>query len=299
MYDSKRFFVMTASFLVLACAHGKSEPEANATPPAPEQSSPVAEPVAESPSAVAAPAPVPVPVVPKKPAAPADEVWKVKNGKVGGKWPKALQIGKFKNKKLPGFTTDTCYNFGEFSVVETQSTGEMGSAEIVIRYAEEGKKNICAPEFKGRYSNLKIVEGHFAGVVGEYVLVDGDDKIEGTADFQLFTISTGKEAFRGKRNPEEDLVVSRKEGVTSVQYFAKVKVSCELAHDGEPCWKKVLAQNEIKRPTPMPDCKGAFEKAKISNFEMALVTVKAQVANVANAKMEYLGGKATCVPAPP
>jgi len=288
--NSKRFFAVCISFLAIHCAQSKTEPEANAAPP----------PVTPAPPAVEVPAPAPEPAkaVEAAPAPPAEEVWRVKKGKLG--WmPKPIQIGRFKNKKLPGYTTDVCFNYKDFSVVETTSTGEMGSAEIVIRYPSDQHKNICAPEFKGKYANLKIMEGHFAGVAGDYVVVDGDDKSEGIIEFQLFQVADGKEAFRARRNQDEELSITRKDGKSSVIFYGKLKVTCELALDGEPCWKKVLEQNGVTKPLTMPDCKKAFAAAKMELHELALVTARAQIADLSKPKVEFTGGKAVCAAAPP
>lgn len=294
MRDTKRFLFLMFSLIIVQCAHSRSEPDANTVPVAPPAPPKMEEaaPTPPVPPAASAPARPPAPPVLK------DEIWRVKHGKIAG-LPKPSQIGRFKNKKLPGYTTDMCFHFKTFAVVETTSTGEIGSAEIVVRYPTEGQKDLCSPEFKGKYANLKIVEGHLAGVAGDYIVVDGDDKSEGLPEFQLFQVSDGKEVFRARRNGDEELVVVRKDGKTSLTFFAKLKVTCELAADGEVCWKKVLAQNEIKNAVVMPDCKTAFAAAKMELHELALVTTRARVSDLAAPKVEFLGGKATCMPAPP
>lgn len=283
--NSKRIFAASLGFLFVSCAQTavKSESPAPNAPP-PSVSAPAPAPAAEAPAKVVAVA---------QPAPPAEEVWKVVKGKIGGSWPKALLISKFKNKKLPGYTSDICYNFGTFAVVETKSTGEMGSAEIVLRH-----EPTCAQEYKGKYSNLRIIEGHFAGVAGDYVVVDGDDRTEGVVDFQLFSLATGQEVYKGKRNPGEELTLSRKDGVTSAVFYTKLKALCELANEGEACWKKVLAQNDAPKFLPMPDCKKAFEKEKVALHEPALVTSRARIKNVKSPSVELISGKTTCVPEP-
>ncbi len=287
MNDSKRIISILILSATISCATGKTEPiEAPVPVPAALPTEPPPEVKVEA---------APVPTVPAAPTEPAEQVWKVKKGKIAGQ-PKPLLIGKFKNKKLPGFTSDICYNYKTFSLVETTSTGEMGSAELLIRY-DDGK-GLCKPEYKGKYANLNIIEGHLAGVAGDYIVIDGDDPTEALRQFQIFSLETGKEVFKAYHHPDEDIVLIKKNGVTSVTFHAQVKVKCELASDGEACWKKVIEQNDMKKGSPMPDCKAAFEKTKTSLFEMALVTAKAHIANLASPKMTYLGGKSTCVPAP-
>jgi hypothetical protein len=290
--NSKKYFSAMMYFLFVACAQSGVKPEpppANAPPPPAVKAE--AAPEVETPAAKPAAAKV-VKDLPPKP--PAEEVWKIGNGKVVGKWPKDLLIGKFKNKKLPGYTSDVCYNYGTFAVVETRSTGEAWAAEVVVRH-----EPTCAKDYKGKYSNLRIIEGHFAGVAGDYIVVDGDDKTEGVVDFQLFEIATGKEVYRGKRNPAEEFHLARKDGVTGVVYFTKVKAICELAAaDGPACWKKIIEQNSLPKFLPMPDCKGAFEKAKVALHEPALVTARARVKDVKNPTVEFISGKATCTPEP-
>ena len=286
MNDSKRIIVLLILSATVSCASGKTEP-IEVPPPVPAVLP--AEPPPEAKVEAL------VPAAPAPAGEPAEQVWKVKKGKMAGQ-PKPLLIGKFKNKKLPGFTSDICYNYKTFSLVETMSTGEMGSAELLIRY--DGSKGLCKPEYKGKYANLNIIEGHLAGVAGDYVVIDGDDPSEPLRQFQIFSLETGKEVYKAYHHPDEDIVLTKKGGVTSVTFHAQVKVKCELASDGEACWKKVIEQNGMKKGSPMPDCKTAFEKTKTSLFEMALVTAKAQIANLASPKVEYVGGKSTCVPAP-
>lgn len=288
---------MICGICLVSCAEPATKSEAAANAPAPkveqaaspsEPEAPVA-PAIESPKEPAAKAEAAAPTA----TAPANEVWKVVKGKIAGEWPKALLIGKFKNKKLPGFTSDICYKFKDFSLVETKSTGEMGSAELVMRH-----EPTCAKDFQGKYTNLKIIEGHFAGIAGDYVVVDGDDKTEGVIEFQLFDLKNGKEAYKGRRNPDEEFHITRQNGVTSVIFFAKIKVLCELAADGEACWKKVLEQNDVPKSVAMPDCKKPFEKAKVGLTEPALVTVRAKIANLKSPAVKFIGGKSTCVPEP-
>jgi hypothetical protein len=118
------------------------------------------------------------------------------------------------------------------------------------------------------------------------------------ADFQLFASADGKEAFKGKRNPAEEFNITRENGLYGVTFFTKIKVMCELAADGQACWKKVLEQNGAPKGLPMPDCKAAFEKAKVALTEPALVTVRARVKNIKSPKVEFIPGRATCVPEP-
>ncbi len=214
---------------------------------------------------------------------------------MGGQ-PAPKLIGQFKNQKTPGVTTEKCWNYGRFAVVEMKSTDEIGSAELTLRLPSPEGNSLCAKEYEGLKKDLRLIEGHFAGVAGDYILVDGEDASEGVLEFQIFNLS-GKEVFRSQRHPDQDMVVQLKDGKVSLTYFAKVQVRCELAADGEECWKKVTESQRLPK-TPMPDCKSVFEKSKTPLTEDALVTVKAHVASVSEPKVKFLGGQATCAPAP-
>ncbi|HMN67296.1 MAG TPA: hypothetical protein PKC28_02035, partial [Bdellovibrionales bacterium] len=85
---------------------------------------------------------------------------------------KALLILKVQNKKSPGSTSIVCYNYGDFAIVETKSTSEVGSAELFVRHADPDHKHLCQEGFKGKNLNLKIREGGISGVAGDYVIVD-------------------------------------------------------------------------------------------------------------------------------
>lgn len=259
---------------------------------------PVQTPKAEGSASISAPPKVAV----QPPAEPApvikrEAVFKLKKGKMFGGQPAPQLLEKFKNEKTPGFTTETCWNYGKFAVVEMKSTDEIGSAELTLRLLPaDSKGSLCAKDFEGPRKDLRLIEGHFAGVAGEYVFVDGEDDSEGVLDFQIFNLN-GKEVFRSRRHPLEDFTVSEKDGRVSITFFAKVEVRCELAAEGEECWQKVISKNRLPK-TPLPDCKSSFEKNKTPLTEDALVTVRAHIANVAEPKLKFLGGSATCAPAP-
>ncbi len=237
----------------------------------------------------AAPSAASVPVV-------AEKVFKLRRGKMLGGQPAAKLLGQFKNEKTPGVTTEKCWNYGKFAVVEMKSTDEIGSAELTLRLPGSAPKALCAKEYEGPKKDLRLIEGHFAGVMGDFILVDGEDATEGVLEFQVFNLD-GKEVLRSHRQPDQDLVATVNGGTAALTYFAKIQVRCELAADGEECWKKVVAANRLPK-TSMPDCKTVFEKSKTPLTEPALVTVKAHVANVSNPKVKFLGGQATCTPAP-
>ncbi|MGZ3723461.1 MAG: hypothetical protein ACXVA9_11050, partial [Bdellovibrionales bacterium] len=159
-------------------------------------------------------------------------------------------------------------------------------------------ENLCAAEFKGKSENLNIIEGNFAGVAGDYILIEGADVSEGPPQFQIFSLATAKEVLKSNHHPDEEFTFSKRGHKTSLIFFAKIPVKCELAGEGAACWKKVLALSPPSQPTPMPNCTAAFAKAKVSPEESALVTIRAQVADLNAPKIQILGGKATCVPAP-
>ncbi len=257
---------------------------ASAAPAAPEEK-------AEPESKPSAPAAATAAIAPFE-----QSVWKLKKDKLLSGQPAPKLLSQMKNQKTPGVTTEKCWNYQKFAVVEMKSTDEIGAAEVGLRTATEEHKNLCAKEFKGPTKDLKIIEGHFVGVIGDYVLLDGDDSSEGTLEFQVFDLS-GKQIFKGNRHPSEDFTIIAKGGKTSLTFFTKIQVRCELAEEGEECWKKTLAANKVPA-TPMPDCKGAFAKSKTVLTESALVTVKAHIADLANPRVKFLGGQATCAPAP-
>lgn len=265
---------------------------ANACASAPEPAPPVVAAAVSTiaePSPAPAPAPVAVAVAENKTPAPFEQsVWKLKKGKMLGGQPAPKVLSTFKNQKTPGTTTEKCYHYQKFSVVEMKSTDEIGSAEVTVRTPTEEAKNLCAKEFKGVRKELKIIEGHFAGVIGDFILLDGEDATEGTLEFQIFDLS-GKQMFKSFRHPEEEFTIIAKEGKVSITFFAKVKVSCDLVADGDSCWKKIVDENKLPK-TPKPDCKSVKEDA--------LVTVKAHISDLSNPKIKFLGGKATCAPAP-
>ncbi len=134
---------MPATYLILivltsliGCAHSQ--------PPAVSKS--VTEPVLDAspttaavkteapPKASVEPAPPTPPVsavtLPAKaipPALPREQHWTLKNGKLTG--PGNLTSGKFLSKfvnpKTSAVTIDTCWNYGDFAVIESKTKGEM------------------------------------------------------------------------------------------------------------------------------------------------------------------------------
>ncbi len=314
MLKIQMYFALTVSFFTLvSCASPPApRPEGTAasepvvskeTPAAPvEKVVPVAAAKHVSTPQAASPpvASQPVKATPPAKSAFADGVWTLKKGKLQGavKQPTAKIIAQTKLKKTPGLMTETCWNFTDFAIVESKSSAEVGAAEIYIRYPTPGRANLCAGDFQGRNVSLRINEGYFAGAAGELVVVDGADMADGLPEFQLFSIETGKEIFKSMHGIDEEFEITRKGGKSSLIFFAKVSVKCELALEPKECWPKVLKLNGIIKATPAPDCKAAFAKAKTPDTELALVTTRARVANVNSPKVEFLGGRATCAPAP-
>jgi hypothetical protein len=233
------------------------------------------------------------------PPKPVTQIWKLKKGKLDGPFAfgHPTVLSKSKNKKGNGTTTETCYRYATFAVVELKSSDEIGSAEIAVRYDPPKGFALCAIDFKGKTNYLKITEGYFAGVAGGFILVDGADSSEGQTEFQLFQVDSGLEVMKSFRHPSEEFTIIKNGDNLSVEYLAKMKVNCELAKDGEKCWKEVLKENKVVGKTPMPDCMGAFDQAKTAHTEPALVFTRARVAKPGSPP-RFLGGKATCQPAP-
>jgi hypothetical protein len=230
---------------------------------------------------------------------PVIQIWKLNKGKLVGPFAfgHPTVLSKSKNKKGNGTTTETCYRYATFAVVELKSSDEIGSAEIAIRHDPPKGFALCAVDFKGKTNYLKITEGYFAGVAGDFVFIDGADSSEGQTEFQMFQVDSGDEVMKSVRHPSEEFTIIKNGDNLSVEYFAKMKVNCELAKVGEPCWKEVLKDNKVVGKTPMPDCVGAFDKTQTPLTEPALVFTRARVAKPGSPP-RFLGGKSTCQPAP-
>ncbi len=295
--------------LAAACASSDRNPETPASPE-PAAAAPTASKSAPPPQIKSEPAPI-TEVAPSKGAAPPvakpappaevkEEMWVLKNGKLKGPgaWVPSKKISTVKNPKGNGTTSEICYNYGKFALVEVQSTDEKGSLDIFVRFPDEKVKNLCAADFSGKYHGLSVLEGAFAGVAGDYVLVDGIDASEGIVEFQIFSIETGKEAFRGSHHPTEEFAITRRGERSSLIFFPKIKSVCEMGTDPAACWKKTLEANGLKKAFPAPDCVAAFKKANVPLEESALITTRARVANLKEPKVELLGTRATCAPAP-
>lgn len=237
---------------------------------------------------------------PAKPPVEKEVTWTLKKGKLSGPgaWVAGKKISTIKNPKTPGSTSEICHHYGKFAVVEVQSTDEKGALDLFVRYPSDKDKNLCNPDFNGKYVGLSVLEGYFAGVAGDYAVVDGFDDSEGLLDFQIFSLETGKEVFRSSHHPTEEFALTKRGDKSSLIFFSKIKVSCELGKDekGE-CWKKILKENGLKK-IAAPDCKVTFAKANQPLEEQALVTVRSRVANLAQPKIELLGTRAICSPAP-
>lgn len=223
------------------------------------------------------------------PVKPVTQMWHLQKGKLTGPgaFGHASQISKVKNKKTPGFTIETCYRYATFAIVEMRSTDEIGAAEVTLRQEPPKGFALCQPEFKGKTTNLKIIEGYFAGVAGGYIMIDGADSSEGQTEFQLIDVNTGLEVMKSVHHPKEDFAIIKVGDATTLEFYAKLAVKCELAAQGEACWKKVLSENKVVGKTPKPDCPS----------DPALVFTRARV-NKPGSPIKFLGGKSTCQAAP-
>ncbi len=286
---SSRIILLGLIYMTSACA---GSPPVIEAPPQPPPQSIV---VSESKVSPKVPPPAPAVITPS-----GIQVWRMKKGKLEGasQRPLAKLISKTKNKKGAGFTIDSCFDYGNFAIFESKSSDEMGSAEIYVRHKTPGAGPLCVEEYKGRQVNLRIREGSFAGVAGEYAVIEGADGSEGMLEAQIFNLESGNEIYRALHHPSEEFALTKKDGLTSLVYFAKVSVKCELVSEGKTCWDKVLTLNKLPRSTRMPDCKTPFEKTGTPVNELALVTAKARINNLEKPKLEFVGGRATCVPEP-
>ena len=287
-----RTLFVVSIFINAACA-GKT-PIADIAPPPPAQT-----------PAVTPPPATPVPVENARPSEPTKDVaptptppqpksWTLKKGKLSGGQPSGKIVSSVKNEKTSGKTIETCWNYGSFSIFELKSTDEVGAAELAVRTPAKPGEKLCEQDFKGKTLNLRIIEGFFAGVAGNMIVVDGADSSEGMLDFQLLSLETGKEIFKSAHHPAEDVRITP----TSVEYYAKVKVACELPTEGAACWNRVIEDNKFQKKTRMPDCKATFAKKGKALTEPALVTVPAKVASLSAPKVVLVGGRATCDPEP-
>jgi hypothetical protein len=309
----KTSLIVFSVFFLAACAQ-TSKPDAassgNANSSVPsvksESKPPEAKPAEikteiKTPEAVAA---IPVVTEPAKtepkPAAIKEITWTLKKSKLHGPGGTvaAKKISTIKNPKGSGSTSEYCHHYGKFAVVEVRSTDEKGVLDLFVRTPSEKDRNLCNPDYNGKYVGLSVLEGDFAGVAGDYAIVDGFDASEGLVDFQIFNLETGKEAYRSAHHPTEEFALTKHGEKSSLVYFAKVKVNCDLIKEGETCWKRVLKDNGIKKHFAAPDCKQALTKAGVALEEPVLVTVRARVADLSAPKLELLGVRATCAPAP-
>jgi hypothetical protein len=227
--------------------------------------------------------------------------WKLKKAQVSGPGqvsPKG--IGDFKDPKSGAVTHTRCWNYKTFAVTESRTKGEVGAAEVNIRHASgKAKENLCAPDFDGKTDSLDIIEGYYAGLGSDYVIIEGADVGEGLPQFQIFSAVTGKQVLKGIHDSNEEFIVSQRGHRTSLLFYAQVPVKCELLAEGQECWKKVLAQLPSVKPVPMPDCAASFKAAKASPEDTPQVAMRAEVSDLANAKVTVVGGgKATCRPGP-
>lgn len=309
--------------LTTACGAPPKDPQPETASPA---VAPASEPAPPAPPEVPAPPPItkspytPPPVAKAKTAPPStalagtamplqrkgpppapEGTWVLKHGKLTGGSGTAVApklLSQIKNPKGSGSTRENCWNFDSYAVVEMKSTDELGSAEITLRYPGEKKEKLCAKDFDGRQVSLKIREVYFAGVAGDYVVADGADLSEGATEFQIFSVATGGEVYRGLRHPAEGFSVTKSGHRTSLEFHAPLKVKCELGVEGEPCWKRILKDNGVRKPMKLPDCKAGYAKSKTPLEEPALVCAPARVANIERPKLEWLGGTARCEAAP-
>ncbi|MGE3760198.1 MAG: hypothetical protein AB7H97_20705 [Pseudobdellovibrionaceae bacterium] len=236
--------------------------------------------------------------VKKESEALSEQTWQMRKGKLigPGKAVSAKVIGKVENKKGGGQTIDYCSDFGEFSIFESKSTNEVGSAEIIIR--RKGQDPLCKDDFKGPSINLKIGEGHFAGIAGGILVTEGANVGEGVVESQLFSLEDGREIYRVVHDPNEEYTIKKSGKAVSATFFAKVAVKCELPSEGLECWKRVLEDNKIPKTVKMPNCMAAFKREGKNIGEPAQVTVRARVGNIFKPKLEYINGSATCAPEP-
>jgi hypothetical protein len=293
--------LLSVAFLFGTACASQPQPQQQEHSQPQEQSQPAHAPRTVAPAEVEKPKPAEKPAVEARkiePEMPKEQTWHMKKGKLigPGKSPSPKVIGKVENKKGGGFTIDYCSDFGDFSIFESKSTKEVGSAEIIIR--RKGHDPLCKDDFKGPYTNLKIREGSFAGLADGIIVTEGADVGEGVVESQLFSLEDGREIYRVVHNPDEEYTIKKNGKKVSAVFYAKATVKCELPTEGGECWKHVLEDNKIPKSVKMPDCAAAFKKAGKDIKEPAQVTARARVADISIPKIEFISGSATCAPEP-
>lgn len=292
MNTLKNLFPLSLACLLLACA-GQPIPSGpiDAAPAMPTEPLKHAQDIASEVSTVPTPPkpqPQSQPSPQLTPAKSTEQSWTMKSGKLrGADQPSAKLISKIKDAKTGQTITSMCFKFADFAIEEVRATGEIGAAEVNLRRANTPGQSLCAADFKGSVKNLPAIEGFFAGATPDFVIVEGADPAETIPDFQLISLKTMKQTFKGRHEPGQDFTITKRGPKTSLIYHAPMTVKCELAVEGIECWKQVLKLNGVRGGSPLPDCKQA---------ESVLVTMRAQINDIESPKIEFLGGPAICRP---
>jgi len=194
-----------------------------------------------------------------------------------------------------------CSDYGHFALLEEIDPNNKGAVEITVRLkGSRPHRELCDPAFKGQARKLPIGEGYFQGVRGKYIFVDGADGFGNQLTFEIFEVPSGKKVFQAVRDTSQDFEVKTVKGKTELKFFNALKVSCPLAESGLSCWEKILRDNSIPKTVSIavPDCSASFQKANSPLSNSAIVTTSVVVRDLDKPRLTYLGGPASCTPAP-
>ncbi len=196
----------------------------------------------------------------------------------------------------------SCYVYPLFSILELDE-GEMGAKLSVHYRTDDAKNDLCQQNFNGKKSLLPDTQGYLQGVVGNYIFISFADTFGGIGKFNIFNVYSGTKVFDPSYNANKPLVINHIKDKISLTYYRPLSVSCVPTANEANCWKEILKNNNVdeKVKISMPDCREAIKRnpnAFKDPERNIQVTVKVYVDNLANPKVVYLDGDATCAASP-
>ncbi|MGE3622550.1 MAG: hypothetical protein AB7H77_01570 [Bdellovibrionales bacterium] len=166
-----------------------------------------------------------------------------------------------------------CYYYSNF-VVKQIDIGEKGVSRLsaapvtTVPSKEKGQPPVrqlppcsTAP-MPGEFTvSADSWSGYFKGVKGNYMFVDADDIYNGGTGLAVFDIAKRAKIY-------EDLVKDKIKSVEKsgdaviMRYRRAFAATCSVPSQGKSCWQDIVTKTGLTATTPMPDCDGAYQKAK-------------------------------------
>lgn len=202
--------------------------------------------------------------------------------------------------------TQTCYIYNDYAILEVNDPNNMGAAKVTVRPNNPSITNntICNPDTKIKGYEIKQ-DGYFKGKFNHFVYFDGPDAFGNIIPFNIYKLHENNATLLIHSATELNKKFTFTKALDNnidINYWMGLenKSRCSIADNHkEKCWKKLLTDNNIKQPLPIPNCTESYKKGNSPLDNYSLVLLHVQIQNLDHPdNIKVINNKSICNPAP-